>query len=220
MKKIIYLLLVPIIFALSGCAALGVSRKPDKSEQEIANLQAEIDRLNEEKNGEINRIMAENESMLKAKQDLEKRLKKEIGDYKAKLEMTERGLLITLLSEIFFDSGKDAIKPDGEKTLKDVASVLNTSVVKSNIAVEGHTDDVPIKHSSWKSNWELSTARALSVVHYFADNCGVKPERLSAVGYGEYRPVAPNKTDEGRNKNRRVEIVILPSLIEKVKSKN
>jgi len=81
-----------------------------------------------------------------------------------------------------------------------------------NTRIEGHTDKVPIKRSGWKSNWELSTARALSVLHYLEKDEGISPERLSAIGYGEYRPVASNDSRDGRKQNRRVEIVILPNV--------
>ena len=98
-----------------------------------------------------------------------------------------------------------------------MAEVLNTTVRDLNVGIEGHTDNEPIKHSGWKSNWELSAARALSVLHYMADNHGVEPSRLSAIGYGEYHPVETNDTREGRQNNRRVEIVIIPK-VEKDKS--
>ena len=81
-----------------------------------------------------------------------------------------------------------------------------------NIGIEGYTDDVPIKYSGWKSNWELSTARSLSVLHFLVNEKGISPERLSAIGFGEYRPVASNDTKEGRKLNRRVEIVIQPKI--------
>ena len=86
-----------------------------------------------------------------------------------------------------------------------------------NITIEGHTDNQPIKYSGWKSNWELSTARATSVLHYLIDKESVVPERLSATGYGEYRPVVTNDTKEDRQKNRRVEVIILPEVVSKVK---
>jgi chemotaxis protein MotB len=79
------------------------------------------------------------------------------------------------------------------------------------VGIEGHTDNDPIKKSGWKSNWELSTARALSVLHYLSEQ-SVNEPRLSAIGYGEYRPVASNDIKDGRQKNRRVEIVILPKI--------
>ena len=124
--------------------------------------------------------------------------------------------MITFMSEVFFDSGKDIIREDGKDSIRKVAEVLNRDVPNSNFAIEGHTDNQLIKYSKWKSNWELSSARALAVLHYFVDECSVAPTRLSANGYGEFRPVAPNDTNENMQKNRRVEIVILPSKVSKV----
>jgi chemotaxis protein MotB len=89
---------------------------------------------------------------------------------------------------------------------------LIKNVPENQIGIEGHTDNEPIKYSGWKSNWELSTARALSVLHYLIDEKGISPYRISAIGYGEYRPVTSNNTKEGRQLNRRVEIVILPKV--------
>ena len=148
--------------------------------------------------------------MERAKAELEEKLKKEIGDKEVKIEMLERGLVITFVSEVLFDSGKAKLKDDALGKLDKVAGVLKTTVKDLNVGVEGHTDDVPIKYSGWKSNWELSSARAMSVLHYLIDVEEINPDRLSATGYGEYRPVALNDTAEGRQKNRRVEIVILP----------
>jgi len=132
--------------------------------------------------------------------------------------MTERGLVITFVSEIFFVSGKDVVKEDGNAALNKVAGVLNRDVPDSAVAVEGHTDNDPIKYSGWKTNWELSFARALAVLHYLADDCQVEPRRLSANGYGEFHPVALNDSPQNKQKNRRVEIVILPSKLSKVKA--
>jgi len=86
------------------------------------------------------------------------------------------------------------------------------------VGIEGHTDNVPITYSGWKSNWELSTARATSVLHYLIDDGRLRPESLSAIGYGEYRPVTSNETEEGRQLNRRVEVVILPKTTEKLRA--
>ncbi len=141
---------------------------------------------------------------------LEERLSKEIGDRQISLELKDKGLVITFLADVLFDSGKAKIKTDAEPILNKVARILNENVPDLNVGIEGHTDNVPIKSSGWKTNWELSTARALSVLHYLADKEGVAESRLSAIGYGEYRPVDSNDTREGRQKNRRVEIVILP----------
>ena len=78
------------------------------------------------------------------------------------------------------------------------------------IYIEGHTDDEPIRLSAWRSNWELSTARALEVLHYFIDAGNLNPKRLAATGYGEFHPVGDNSSPEGRSANRRVEIVVSP----------
>ena len=102
-------------------------------------------------------------------------------------------------------------------TLQKVTEILNRDVVGSPIAIEGHTDNDPIKHSGWRSNWELSAARALAVLHNFTDQGQVDPKRVSALAYGEFHPLLSNDTPPGRQQNRRVEIVILPAKLEKVR---
>jgi len=211
-----------ILFSLSGCAFIEKTRRTDELETENANLRHRIAQLLKEKTKEVQKVYEEKDKefseLERAKRELEESLKKEIGEYKAKLQMTERGLVITFLSEVFFDSGKDIIKADGKLSLDKVAEVLNRDVPDSQVAVEGHSDNDPIKYSGWKSNWELSSGRALAVLHYLVDECKVEPQRLSANGYGEYHPVAPNDTPQNKQKNRRVEIVILPSKVSKVKA--
>lgn len=232
-RKVVLLILCMILVGyLSGCATLQKAQKADELEKELTALKdkyeqlkvekdIEIAHLLSEKKNEVERVAEEKDKKLseleKAKIDLEQRLGKELADFKAKLEMTERGLVITFLSEVFFESGKDTIKSDGEEILEKVAEVLNKDVIDSCVAIEGHSDNEPIKYSGWKSNWELSSARALAVLHYLVDECQVKPQRLSANGYGEFRPIASNDTFEGRQKNRRVEIVILPADVKKVR---
>jgi len=160
----------------------------------------------------ISQLKSELSELERAKRELEERLKKEIGDKEVSIDMLERGLVITFVSEVLFDSGKAKLKDDSLEKLAKVSGVLKTTVADLNVGIEGHTDNVPIKHSGWKSNWELSSARALSVLHQMVDAEGIDPNRLSATGYGEYHPVADNDTKEGRQKNRRVEIVILPKV--------
>ena len=147
----------------------------------------------------------------RAKAELESRLKKEISDKEVTVDMLDRGLVITFVAEVLFDSGKADLRKTASEKLEKVASVLGTTVRDLSVGIEGHTDNVPIKVSGWKSNWELSSARALSVLHYLTGN-GISPDRLSATGYGEYKPVTSDDSKEGRQKNRRVEIVILPKL--------
>lgn len=158
----------------------------------------------------ITKLKRELTELERAKAELEDRLQQEIRDKEVKVEMLEKGLVITFVAEVLFDSGKADLRSESFEKMDKIAQVINTTVKDLDIGIEGHTDNVPIKYSGWKSNWELSSGRALSVLHYLADKQGVNPGRLSATGYGEYRPVAGNETKEGRQKNRRVEIVILP----------
>lgn len=144
---------------------------------------------------------------------LEDKLKQEIADKQVRLELTDKGLVITFVAEVLFDSGKTKIKSEAYSTLDKVAGVIQQEVPNMEIGIEGHTDNQPIKVSGWKSNWELSSARAMSVLHYLVDQKGLTPERVSAIGCGEFRPIASNDTPEGRRTNRRVEIIILPKFV-------
>ncbi len=159
----------------------------------------------------ISKLRNDLSELERAKQELEKRLKDEINDKQVKVEMQDKGLVITFVAEVLFDSGKAKLRQVSLAKLDKVAGVLNTTVADLNIGIEGHTDNQPIKKSGWTSNWELSTARALSVLHYLSEQ-RVNEPRLSAIGYGEYRPVASNDAKSDRQKNRRVEIVILPKV--------
>jgi len=140
------------------------------------------------------------------------RLKQEIKDKQVRLNMAKKGLVITFVADVLFDSGKAKLRSDSYPVLNKVVRVLKENVPENHIGIEGHTDNQPIRYSGWKSNWELSTARALSVLHFLVDEKGIDPGRVSAIGYGEYRPVASNDTREGKQLNRRVEIVILPRI--------
>lgn len=186
--------IVFISIALSGCTFIfQTGRRSDV--RKIEELSSQLDELN------------------RAKKLLEESLRQEIRDKQVKLKMMERGLVITVVGDVLFDSGRDKIRSEAFTILDKVAAVLKETVPQLNVGIEGHTDNEPIKVSGWKSNWELSAARALSVLHYLTDERDILPERVSAIGYGEYRPVASNDTKEGRQLNRRVEIIILPQLV-------
>jgi chemotaxis protein MotB len=160
----------------------------------------------------IEQLTQQLDELSQAKKLLEDRLSQEIKDKQVRLQMMEKGLVITFVADILFDSGKAKVRQSAYSILNKVATVLNENVPELNIGIEGHTDNIPIKVSGWKSNWELSTARALSVLHYLVDEKSIAPNRISAVGYGEYNPVATNDTAEGRKLNRRVEVVIFPQI--------
>jgi len=119
----------------------------------------------------------------------------------------ERGLIISFNDSVFFNSGQAVIKPDWQNKLISISKILNG--IDNYIRVEGHTDNVVINTDYFHSNWQLSAARASNVVEFLISQGNVKPERLSSVGYGEYRPVKSNATEEGKAANRRVDIVIL-----------
>ena len=166
----------------------------------------------------IAQLKSELSELERAKQELEDRLRREIEGKEAKVEMTDRGLVVTFVSEVLFDSGKAKLRDDSLAKLDKVSGVLNTTVRDLNVGIEGHTDNQPIKYSGWKSNWELSSARAMSVLHYMIESTDMDPARLAGTGYGEYHPVASNDSVEGRQKNRRVEIVILPKVVKEAGS--
>lgn len=183
----------------------------DALNTEIDALNAKLAKLQMEKDNEISELE-------KTKRLLESKLSKEIGDKDVRLEMAEKGLAIVFLAEVLFDSGKADIKKEAFGVLDKIANVLRENIGDRDIGIEGHTDNEPIKYSGWKSNWELSTARAISVLHYMVDDKGINPKRVSATGYGEYRPVTSNDTTESRRQNRRVEIVVLPKDIAKIQA--
>jgi len=123
------------------------------------------------------------------------------------LGVEERGLLIRFKDQVLFDSGKAIIRKDGEPIVQSIGEILKQN--DRAIRVEGHTDNVPMHSLLYPSNWELSTARAVNVVKFFIEKVGIAPTRLSAAGYSEYHPIADNDTAENRQKNRRVDVVIL-----------
>lgn len=123
------------------------------------------------------------------------------------LELQERGLIVRFAEQVFFDLGEAILKPDALVILSKIAGELRS--LPNAFRVEGHTDDWPIKTSRFPSNWELSVHRATNVVRHLIEEEGFDPNRLSAAGYSEYRPLHPNDTSEHRALNRRVDIVIL-----------
>jgi chemotaxis protein MotB len=119
---------------------------------------------------------------------------------------TDKGIQVEMKSKMLFESGSARLSRDALKVLRGVADVLSS--LPNQIHVEGHTDNVPIRTVSFPSNWELSAARAASVVHLFT-RMGVDSYRMAAIGYGEHRPIAGNDTEEGRQKNRRVSLIVM-----------
>ncbi len=193
MRKTSLILLVISLLVLNGCMVIfQKGRRSDLEKIEV--LEGELEKLRDASNL------------------LESRLAKEIEEKKVSLTMAEKGLVITFVAEVLFDSGKAKLRGESLPILDKVIKILKETVPGNKVGIEGHTDNEPIKHSRWKSNWELSAQRALSVVHYL-EKRGIASGRLSAIGYGEHQPIASNSIAKGRQLNRRVEIVILPKSV-------
>ncbi len=192
-------------FTMSGCAVNFYKQSP-KSKTKIKALEAKV--------GELEALrQKEKEQFEQTKNMLASKLSSQISDQQVSLKMDNGSLIIVLSDNILFDSGKAILKDDAKPILDKVAEIIISEVPNKNVGVNGHTDNEPITYSKWKSNWELSSARATNVLYYMEET-GVSPARLSSTGYGEYRPVASNDTKEGRSMNRRVEIAILPEFQE------
>ncbi|MCL2351644.1 MAG: OmpA family protein [Firmicutes bacterium] len=150
---------------------------------------------------------------LEGMKGVEARLKSYFAEQNISNDVTtkidERGLVISVNDAILFDLGSADINAQAAAELVQIGNAL--SMLDNYIRVEGHTDNTPISTSRYGSNWELSSARSTNVLRLLTDRANIPPERLSAVGYGEYRPLADNSTPMGRAKNRRVDIILLSS---------
>ena len=138
------------------------------------------------------------------------KLEEEIQRGEVKISELKGKLTVNVVDKILFDSGKAELKPAGINVLQQIGDIL-ISTADKDIQVEGHTDNVPIRGTlteKYPTNWELSTARAATVLHFLQNEAGISGDRLSAVGYGEYRPISTNGTAEGRAQNRRIQIVL------------
>lgn len=131
------------------------------------------------------------------------------NDLSSTVEMTEdeRGVILQLRDSILFEPGKANLIPESIDVLDKISVLIGS--LNNSIIVEGHTDNVPHQSSEYASNWELSGARAVTVLRYFVDGKGLNPTRFSSAGYGEYRPIVANSSVENKAKNRRVNILIV-----------
>ncbi len=127
------------------------------------------------------------------------------------VELTSEGIVIHLSDAVLFPPGQAELRPEAQRVLDGIAAIVES--LPNHIRIEGHTDNTPPPPGPYPDNWELSAMRAVNTVRYLTTVAGLPPERLSAAGYGEFRPRAPNDTVEGRRKNRRVDIVIVQPAI-------
>jgi len=202
---------------LSGCASEELKARNLQLSTEVGNLQersqqleadlALLQRENENLRGQLSASSLESGRL---KGDLNK-LRQKLGP--AGLEVEEReGLPAVILPEkVLFESGKADLTASGKTALSKLANVIKSDFPDSTIRVDGHTDSDSIQKTKklWKSNWELGSARALTVLHYLEDH-GISPKRLHASTYSLHRPLVPNTSAANKQKNRRVEVVILP----------
>ena len=195
-----------------GVMSIGCSSS--KTDELIASKDAEITRLQGEVDDLRSQVQAEQERAAQLNRELETAL----SEYKDKeqiwLEQRDASSVITISEAVLFGSGTAELTNDGRKLIDTISGVAGQHADRS-IRVEGHTDNVPIGaelKEKYPSNWELAAARASSVIHYMQWNNKLAPDRLSAVGFGEHRPIAENESAEGRMRNRRVVIVIGPKL--------
>jgi len=155
------------------------------------------------------KIRAEEKDFRQIKSSIEAYLIKQGAQNKVTLNITRRGLIVSLKEAGFFDSGQAQIRPDAYELINTISEVMTQ--YNNPLRLEGHTDNMPISTSQFPSNWELSTARATNGLKYLIKHFDVDPNKISATGYGEFRPIADNTTSEGRAKNRRVDLVMLSS---------
>lgn len=158
----------------------------------------------------------EQAKMEELKRQVDKYLEKNGMKGDVNTQIDERGLVVSLNDTLFFDTGRAEIKIESQKKLIEIGKILNQ--LNNYMRVEGHTDNVPISNYQFSSNWQLSCARAANVTELLIGNAGITPQKLSAVGYGEYRPIADNSTEVGRAKNRRVNIIIVSSKFDKIEN--
>jgi chemotaxis protein MotB len=179
-------------------------RKVADLDAENAKLKAENASLVKAREEQVQKVSSTYESLLE-------KMKSEISQGQVTISELKGKLTVNMVDSILFDSGKAEVKKGGHEILGKVISILKDVSDKS-IRIEGHTDNVPISRAlaqRYPTNWELSAARAINVARFLQDQ-GIDPANLSAVAYGEWKPVATNDTPEGRAKNRRIEIILVP----------
>ncbi len=177
----------------------------DQSQKKLAELMRQKEELEKEKAAELQKVKSTYDSLMGDMQ-------KEIEQGSIQITQLQGKLSVTLVDKVVFNSGESEVNDQGKAVLKKVAKTLKT-VQNKQIRIEGHTDNVPIGGAlkeKFPSNWELSTARATAVARYLQDVGEIDPNILIAAGYSQFRPVADNSTVEGRSKNRRIEIALIP----------
>jgi chemotaxis protein MotB len=186
---------------LTGGGKKSDSTAAAKSTVELADSQLKHDQA----------VKRERKDLLEAQKKIEGALQAKGLKQAVRFTLDARGLHVAIVSDkVLFDLGSADLRSDGKKVLDIVSHTI--AGMPNMISVEGHTDNRPISGGRYPSNWELSTARASTVVRTIAGRYGIKPNRISASGYADQRPIKPNSTEAGRARNRRVEIVLISTV--------
>lgn len=183
---------------------------PNLEMQSITNNQAKNPSETEEQKRFREAYEKETEDLEQLKEQFDGYIQKNNMQDKLQTKFTEDGLMITILDNALFDSGSAALKPEARVLAREISNLLVPHPKR--VTVTGHTDNRPIRTAEFPSNWDLSTKRATNFLKVLLENRQLDPKKFSATGKGEYHPVAPNDTPEGRAKNRRVEVEILRDL--------
>ena len=189
-----------------------LSRELAEVRQRSSELEDENNRLKDETVNLRKNKAEEAQKTSRTYEEMLEKMKIEISQGLVTISELKGKLTVNLVDAVLFDSGKSEVKPAGLVVLQKVIDILKTVKDKA-IRIEGHTDNVQISGSlskKYPSNWELSSARAINVTRYLQQQ-GIDPSVLSAVAYGEHHPVAGNNSDEGKAKNRRIEIILIPN---------
>jgi len=216
---------------LNSCTTLVEKLRGDKSalQDENASVTSDLKALSSASKMTIaeqaNRLKTL-QNMMQAQKDVMSRLKNSISDalmkYKTdelSVQIKDGSVYVSLQEKLLFKSGSDVVNPKGVAALKSLALVLN-STKDINVMIEGHTDNVPIRTKLFKDNWDLSTARATSIVRILTRENGFDSRRITASGKGEFHPLKANDTVDQRADNRRTEIILSPDLNELYKLLN
>jgi chemotaxis protein MotB len=210
-KQNVAIIILAILLAASIITLILLSASYKNVKQ---SLQVCEKNLSEQDQKVAQRAEAEMKQMKSTHDKLISELKDQIQKQEVTIKESQDSLSLNFVDRILFEFGKADLTPEGEKVLKKVGEALK-NITGKKIRVTGHTDPVPIRPeymNKFPSNWELSAARAASVVRYFQEKTGLDPKDLEAVGRSFYHPEAGNDTKEGRARNRRVEILIAPQL--------
>lgn len=200
--------------ATAGASAPKVNVIPSQTVTIIPSIkpEAKIAPAGRAKSGQA-KTRAEEKDFRQIKASIEAYLVKQGAQSKVSLEITRRGLIVSLKEAGFFNSGQATIKPEAYELINTIAEVMTQ--YNNPLRLEGHTDSVPISSAQFPSNWGLSTARATNGLKYLLKNYDVDANKISATGYAEFRPIADNSTSDGRSRNRRVDLVMLSGEAEK-----